>query len=51
MDATTTTDTFADFLPDDIMQFALAFWAVSAVELDLFNELAAVRLQTQARAP
>jgi hypothetical protein len=31
-------------------QFGLAFWAVSAVELDLFNELAAARLRNQASA-
>ena len=40
-----------DISAEDIMQCGLAFWAVGAVELDLFTELAAARLQTHARAP
>jgi hypothetical protein len=50
-DATRGASELADISAEDIMQFGLAFWAVSAVELDLFNELAAARLRTQARAP
>jgi hypothetical protein len=51
VDATTGTQELADISAEDIMQFGLAFWAVSAVELDLFTELAAARLRIQARAP
>jgi len=51
LDAAAGTRQLADVRADDNMQFGLAFWAVSAVELDLFNELAAARLRIQARAP
>ena len=37
VDATTGTQEFADNSAEDILQFGLAFWAVSAVELDLFR--------------
>jgi hypothetical protein len=47
--ATTGAPKLADISAEE--QFGLAFWAVSAVELDLFNELAAARLRTQASAP
>jgi hypothetical protein len=50
-DATTGTQQLADISAEDIMQFGLAFWAVSAAELYLFTELAAARLRIQARAP
>ena len=50
-DAMTGPQQLADISAEDIMQFGLAFWAVSAVELDLFTELAAARLRVQARAP
>lgn len=43
-DATTSTQELADTTGEDTMQFGLACWAVSAVELDLFNELADARL-------
>jgi hypothetical protein len=49
--AMTGTQELADISAEDIMQFGLAFWAVSAVELDLFTELAVARLRTQQRAP
>jgi hypothetical protein len=50
-DATRGAQELADISAEDIMQFGLAFWAVSAVELDLFTKLAAARRQIQARAP
>jgi hypothetical protein len=50
VDATTGTQKLADISAEDIMQFGLAFWAVSDVELDLFTELAAARLRTPPRA-
>jgi hypothetical protein len=50
-DTTTGAPELADISAEDIMPFSLAFWAVSAVELDLFTELAAARLRIQARAP
>lgn len=50
-DATTGAPELADIPAEDVMQFGLAFWAVSAVELDLFTELAAARLRIQTRAP
>jgi hypothetical protein len=40
VDASTGTQELADISAEDSMQFALAFWAVSAVELELFTELA-----------
>jgi hypothetical protein len=40
VDASTGTQELADISAGDSMQFALAFWAVSTVELDLFTELA-----------
>jgi hypothetical protein len=51
VDATTGTHELADISAEDSMQFALAFWAVSAVELDLFTELAAARRRIEVRAP
>jgi hypothetical protein len=51
LDAPTGTRQPADIRADDDMQFGLAFWAVSEIELDLFNELAATRPRIQARAP
>jgi hypothetical protein len=38
-DATTGTQELANISAEDIMQFGLTFWAVSAVELDLFTKL------------
>ena len=49
VDATGTQE-LADIAAEDSMQFGLAFWAVSAVELDLFAELAVARRRNQARA-
>jgi hypothetical protein len=46
----TTAPKLADIPAEGIMQSGLAFWAVSAVELDLFTELAAARLRTRASA-
>ena len=51
VDATTGTQELADISAEDSVQFGLAFWAVSAVELDLFTELAAARWRIEARAP
>jgi hypothetical protein len=51
LDAATGIQQPADIRADDNMQCALAFWAVSEIELDLFNELAAARPRVQARAP
>jgi hypothetical protein len=51
VDATTDTRGLADTSAEDITQCGLAFWAVSAVEFDLFAKLAAARLRLQARAP
>jgi hypothetical protein len=51
LDATKGTQQPADIRAGDNMQCGLAFWAVSEIELDLFNELAAARLRIQARAP
>jgi hypothetical protein len=51
VDATTGRQELADISAEDTMQFGLDFWAVSAVELDLLAELAAVRLRIQASAP
>jgi hypothetical protein len=51
VDATTGTQGLADTSAENIMQCGLAFWAVSAVELDLFAKLAAARPRLQARAP
>ena len=50
VDATTRTQELADISAEDSMQFALAFWAVSALELDLFTELAAARRRIEATA-
>jgi hypothetical protein len=50
-EATTDTRELAGIPDKQIMQFGLAFWAVSAVELDLFAQLAAARQRLQARAP
>ena len=50
VDATTGTRELADISAEDSMQFALAFWAVSAVELDLFTALAAARRRVEATA-
>ena len=49
LDATTGTQQLADIRTEDNTQLSLAFWAVSDIELDLFNELAAC-LRIQARA-
>ena len=49
------TQELAESSAENIMQLGVAFWAskvlLSAVELDLFTELAAARLRIQARAP
>ena len=50
-DATTGRHKLGGTSAEDIRQLGLAFWAVSAVELDLFAERAVARLRIQARAP
>jgi hypothetical protein len=50
-DATTGAQKLGEISAENTVQLSLAFWAVSAVELDLFTELAAARLRIQARAP